>query len=204
VERARLLVLLSGSGRTMVNLVERSRAGTLPAEVVGVIASRACGGVDRAAELGVPAKIVAGEIPGGRLIELVREARAEYVVLAGYLRKVEIPAELEGRVVNIHPALLPSFGGRGMYGERVHRAVLEAGCKVSGCTVHLCTGEYDRGPILVQRACAVLPDDDEHTLAARVFAEECEAYPAAIAALVEGRVELRGGRAVVRGAGSAG
>lgn len=199
MERARLLVLLSGSGRTMVNLVERSRGGRLAAEVVRVVASRACGGVERARELGVPAEIVAGEIPGARLLELARGARADYVVLAGYLRKVEIPRELEGRVVNIHPALLPSFGGRGMYGERVHRAVLEAGCKVSGCTVHLCTAEYDRGPILVQRACPVLADDDEHTLAARVFAEECEAYPEAIAALVEGRVEVRGGRAVVRG-----
>jgi phosphoribosylglycinamide formyltransferase-1 len=110
--------------------------------------------------------------------------------LAGYLRRLSIPASLKWKIVNIHPALLPSFGGAGMYGERVHQAVLDAGCKVSGCTVHLCDDEYDRGPIIVQRTCEVREDDTAQTLAARVFEQECLAYPEALRLLMDGRVRI--------------
>jgi phosphoribosylglycinamide formyltransferase-1 len=189
--RARLLVLLSGSGRTMVNLAERCADGRLEAEIAGVIASRACAGVDRAVSLGLPVEVVPGEIPGPELATRASRAGADWVVLAGYLRRVEIPTELQGRVVNIHPALLPGdgtggrFGGPGMYGTRVHEAVLAAGERESGCTVHLCDAAYDAGPVVLRRSCPVEPDDTAETLAQRVFGLELEAYPEALQLLIE-------------------
>lgn len=183
---AKLAVLLSGGGRTMVNLQGAIERGELHARIVRVIASKTCAGVDRARELGIEAQIIEGEIPAARLDELL--ADAEWVVLAGYLKKVHVPERYRGRVVNIHPSLLPSFGGKGMYGHRVHEAVLSHGCKVSGCTVHLVDDQFDTGRIIAQRACPVLPDDTADTLAARVFEQECLVYPQAIADLIAGRV----------------
>jgi phosphoribosylglycinamide formyltransferase-1 len=110
----------------------------------------------------------------------VERARADLVVLAGYLHLLPIPESWRGRVLNIHPALLPKFGGKGFYGERVHRAVLAAGERESGCTVHYVTDEYDSGPPLLQLRVPVLPDDTPETLAARVFEAEKRALPAAI------------------------
>lgn len=189
--RARLLVMLSGSGRTMVNLAERCADGRLDAEIAGVIASRDCVGVERARELGLPVEIVPGVIPGQALAERMRSARADWAVLAGYLQRVEITPELAGKVVNIHPALLPGdgtggrFGGPGMYGSRVHKAVLEAGERESGCTVHLCDVAYDAGPVVLKRSCPVEPGDTPETLAARVFDLELEAYPAALQLVID-------------------
>ncbi len=100
--------------------------------------------------------------------------------------------------MNIHPALLPSFGGHGFYGDKVHRAVLESGAKITGCTVHFADNNYDRGPIILQRAVAVLDADDEHALADRVFAEECLAYPEAIRLFAEGRLAAAGRRVKIR------
>lgn len=184
------MVMLSGSGRTLVNLCDEITAGRLRARVAMVVASRDCPGIERARERSIPVTVEKGEIPPERLAELARSCDAALVVLAGYLKKVHIPRELEHKVVNIHPALLPSFGGHGMYGHHVHQAVLNHGCKVSGCTVHLCDAHYDRGPILIQRTCQVLEDDTPDTLAQRVFAEECIAYPQAIAMLLDGRVRV--------------
>ena len=187
-----LAVLLSGGGRTLLNIADRIDAGALSARVALVIASKECLGAERARARGFDVRIEPGDIARDRLGAMLREGGAEFVALAGYLRLVAIPPGFEDRVVNIHPALLPSFGGAGLYGERVHRAVLAAGCKVSGCTVHLCDERYDTGPILVQRCCPVLADDTPETLAARVFEEEKKAYPEALAALVEGRVRFSG------------
>ena len=100
--------------------------------------------------------------------------------MAGFLHLLEIPADFAGRVINIHPSLLPAFGGKGFHGEHVHRAVLERGCTVSGCTVHLVDDQYDHGRILLQATVPVLPDDTVSSLAARVFAAECDALPDAI------------------------
>ena len=100
--------------------------------------------------------------------------------MAGFLKHVLIPEDFVGRVINIHPSLLPSFGGPGMYGQRVHQAVLERGVKISGCTVHYVDNEYDNGPIILQRSCLVKDDDTAETLAARVFEQECQALPNAI------------------------
>lgn len=179
----RLCVLLSGSGRTLENLLEVIAQGRLAAQVALVISSRACRGEEIARRHGVPFVRLSGEIPRADLTRILREAGVDWVVLAGYLKKVAIPPGYEGRVVNIHPALLPRHGGPGMYGDRVHRSVLASGDVESGCTVHLCDDEYDRGRIVLQKRCPVEPGDDEHTLARRVFELEKLAYPEALATL---------------------
>jgi len=184
---ARLAVLLSGSGRTLVNLAARIEAGELPAEIALVVASRECPGAERARERGLPTRVVDPKTGQAELARQLREHGADWVVLAGYLSLLPIPSGFEGRVVNIHPALLPRHGGPGMYGERVHRAVLEAGDAESGCTVHLCDGAYDTGPVVLQKTCPVEPGDTPESLAARVFELEREAYPEALRALIAGR-----------------
>ena len=184
--RARLAVLASGRGRTVANLHERANAGALSATIDRVLASRACPAIDRCRTLGLAADVVDAD----RMSDELERAGVDWVVLAGYTRWLEIPPALRWRVVNIHPALLPSFGGRGMYGDRVHRAVLDAGCRVSGCTVHLCDDEFDRGPIVAQSPCEVRSDDTPDDLAARVFEVERDVYPRALQALFGGyRVE---------------
>jgi len=184
--RARLAVMLSGSGRTLEYLAEDAEAGRIPAEIALVIASRPCRGLERAEGRGIPTILRPGPIPARELEALLREHRIDWVALAGYLHLVDIPPSYEGRVVNIHPALLPAHGGPGMYGDRVHQAVLASGATESGCTVHLCDAAYDRGPIVVQRRCAVEPADTVRTLADRVFALEREAYPEALRMLMRG------------------
>jgi len=183
----RLAVLLSGSGRTLDNLLERIAAGGLAARVEAVISSRAdVRGVRIAEQGGIPVTVLP---PAGRAVEewsaaifaACAAARADLVVMAGFLHLVRIPAAFAGRVINIHPSLLPAFGGRGFHGMHVHRAVLERGCTVSGCTVHLVDDEYDHGRILLQQTVPVLRDDTPASLAARVFAAECQALPRAIA-----------------------
>ncbi len=193
----RIGVMLSGSGRTLDNLLTRIDAGTLAPErepgIGLVIASRECRGVEIATRAGIETRVIGGTIPGARLEELLVEHAIDLVVLAGYLRMIEIPRAYDDLVVNIHPALLPSFGGPGMHGMNVHRAVLERGCRVSGCTVHLCDAEYDRGPILLQKACPVLEGDDADTLAARVFELEKDALPEALELMLDGRVQVEEG-----------
>lgn len=180
MKRARLVLLISGGGRTALNILDEIERGALDAEIALVIASRECAGADRCRERGLDVIVEQGVIPPDRLKDILRGARADLVCLAGYLKLLPIPEGWAGRILNIHPALLPKFGGPGMYGDRVHRAVLEAGETESGCTVHECTDEFDRGTIVVQRRCPVLPDDTPETLAARVFEQECIAYPEAI------------------------
>ena len=129
-----------------------------------------------------------------QVLKLIDDAGADLVVLGGWLSLLRIPPAYAGRVINIHPALLPAFGGKGMYGRRVHAAVIEHGCKLSGCTVHLVDDQYDNGPIVLQRACPVLDDDTPETLAARVFEEEKVAYPEAIRLFQQGRLKVEGRR----------
>lgn len=178
--RPRLLIMLSGGGRTMLNLAASIHAGTLNAQIAAVVVSRECPGADAARSLGIPVEVLAGEISAHELETLARRHGAAWVVLAGYLRRVHIHPALAGRVVNIHPSLLPKFGGPGMYGRHVHEAVLRAGETESGCTVHLCDGEYDRGRIVLQERCPVLPGDTPETLGARVFEAECRTFPRAL------------------------
>ena len=172
----------------MVNLQRRIDDGRLAGSIELVIGSRAdAAGMQRAAEFGLDAQVIGkAQVadPAARsaaIFDAVRAAECDLVCLCGYLSLLQIPGDFEHRVLNIHPSLLPSFGGRGMYGLRVHQAVLDHGNTVSGCTVHLCDNTYDTGPVLLQRSCPVADNDTAETLAARVFEQECEAYPAAIA-----------------------
>ncbi len=175
----RLGVLLSGSGRTLQNLLDRVGDGRLRATIAGVGSDRADAfGLQRALEHGLEARHLK---EASATWSWLAELDVDLVVLAGYLRLLPIVPEFAGRVLNIHPALLPKFGGKGMHGDRVHAAVLAAGERESGCTVHLCNERYDEGRILLQARVPVLPNDTPAALAARVFAAECEAYPAAIA-----------------------
>ncbi len=195
----RLGGLLSGGGRTLLNVLGEIRAGRLDAEVATVIASRPCAGVQRCRQAGLGVHVVPyREMPdietySSRIVEHLDDAGVELAVQAGFLSLWRIPERYDGRVMNIHPALLPSFGGRGMFGLRVHRAVLSAGCKVSGCTVHFADNAYDSGPIIVQKAVAVREGDTPESLAARVFEAECEAYPEAISLFADGRLQVADG-----------
>lgn len=201
VKPVRLGVLISGGGTTLINLVECIKQGKLDAEVAVVISSRsAVAGVERAKAAGMNVKIIRtkdhpdiDEFSKAIERELIA-AKVDLVVQAGWLCLWKIPKRYDNRVMNIHPALLPGFGGQGMWGHHVHEAVLKAGCKVSGCTVHFCTNEYDSGPVIVQRCCPVKDDDTPDTLAARVFEQECIAYPEAIQLFAEGELTVEGGR----------
>jgi phosphoribosylglycinamide formyltransferase-1 len=196
-----IAVLLSGGGTTLQNLVDRIAAGTLNARIVQVISSKPeVAGIDRARKAGLPVEVVARksfariEEFSERTFDLCRTAGAELVCLAGYLQLLRIAEDYRGKVVNIHPALLPAFGGKGMYGHHVHEAVLEYGAKVSGCTVHFVDDQYDHGPIIAQRTVEVRNDDTPESLAARVFEAECEVYPEVISAIAAGRVRIHGRR----------
>jgi phosphoribosylglycinamide formyltransferase-1 len=204
VKPVRLGVLISGGGTTLMNILEHIKQGRLNAEVAIVICSRSSvTGVEKAKKAGLKVKIIRKkDFPGidgfsGRIEEELVAANVDLIVQGGWLCLWKIPARYENRVMNIHPALLPSFGGQGMWGHHVHEAVLAAGCKVSGCTVHFCTNEYDKGPIIVQRACEVKNSDSPETLAARVFEAECIAYPEAIRLFAEGKLHVQDGNIVV-------
>ena len=169
VKKLRLGALISGGGRTLMNILDYIKAGKLSAEVVIVIASRECKGAELARQAGLNVHVVPYkqmpnvETYSNRIVELLDAAKVDLVVQAGFLSYWKLPERYLGRVMNIHPALLPSFGGKGMYGLRVHQAVLAAGCKVSGCTVHFVDNEYDHGKIIVQKCVPVLPDDSPET-----------------------------------------
>ncbi|MBN1362534.1 MAG: phosphoribosylglycinamide formyltransferase [Sedimentisphaerales bacterium] len=204
-KKLRLGVLISGGGRTMTNILDEIKGKRLNAQIVTVISSRSTvAGVQRAEDAGLPVKVIrTKDHPDVDAFSeaLVRElagAEVDLVVQGGWLCLWRIPPQYTNRVMNIHPALLPAFGGQGMWGHHVHEAVLAAGCKVSGCTVHFCTNEYDAGPIIVQRTCPVEDDDTPDTLAARVFEQECLAYPQAIHLFAEGRLHIEGNRVKVK------
>ena len=151
----------------------------------------------RAQQAGIPVAVVAlGEDYETRLLAALAAANADTLALAGYLRKLpeSVVECFRERIVNVHPALLPAFGGKGMYGHHVHEAVLAYGCKVSGCTVHFVDTEYDTGPILLQRTVPVLDDDTPETLAARILPVEHAAYIEALQLIVEGKVLVNGRR----------
>lgn len=183
----RIAVLASGGGRSLENLAEKIAAGELDAQLALVLVNTPqAGAATRARRLGLELAVVDHRAFSGpdefsaALFAALDARQIDLAVLAGFLRLLVVPERWQGRVINIHPALLPKFGGKGFYGERVHAAVLAAGESVSGCTVHYVTNEYDAGPPLVQRRVPIKPGDDAHTLAARVFEEEQIALPAAI------------------------
>ena len=196
-----LAVLLSGSGRTLENFQQAIRAGRLNARVVVVVSSKEDAyGLVRAGQHGLEAVAVPRRsYPDPQAFNAAVNAVFAYypidlVILAGFLSLYEPPPALVGRVMNMHPALLPAFGGKGFYGNRVHRAVLESGVKLSGCTVHFADACYDHGPIILQAAVPVEDDDTVESLAARVFAAECTLYPQAIQLFAENRLHVEGRR----------
>lgn len=195
----RLAVLISGGGTTLKNLIDKIARGMLDVEIGVVIASTPkAAGLAFAAESGIPRHVVDyskydhAEEFSRAIFEICRQAEVDLVVMGGFLKQVVIPADFVHRVVNIHPALIPAFCGKGFYGRRVHAAAIEYGVKISGCTIHFVDNQYDHGPVIMQRAVPVLDDDTPESLAARVFAAECEAYPEAIALIAAGRVSVDG------------
>jgi phosphoribosylaminoimidazolecarboxamide formyltransferase/IMP cyclohydrolase len=191
----RIAVFASGRGSNLESLFER--LGDHPAaEIALVVADREAEALDRARDRDVPAATVDPGKPDS-LLALLAEHEIDWIVLAGYLRKVPaaVVEAYRNRILNVHPALLPRYGGEGMYGERVHRAVLEAGDTESGATVHLVDEEYDRGPIVAQRKVPVEPGDTPGSLAERVLLVEHELLPSVVAAAAEGRIRIVEGRA---------
>lgn len=183
----RLAILISGNGRTLQNFIDLIEKGDLPARIQVVISSRAGAfGVERARKHGLSVEVVprrtypSPEAFSNAITGVLDRYGIDLVLMAGFLCLYRIPPRYANRVMNIHPALLPAFGGPGMYGHRVHEAVLAAGVKESGCTVHLADNLYDHGPILLKRTVPVLPQDTPQSLAERVFREECVAYPEAV------------------------
>ena len=201
----RIAVLISGGGTTLRNFIEKINAGQLPVEIALVVSSS-----PTAPDCSSPKKpgiesrrhpahglCRSGGLQPGDLRSLPPR-KVDLVAMAGFLKRVTIPADFANRVVNIHPALIPAFCGHGFFGHRVHEAVLEYGAKLSGCTVHFADNQYDHGPVIVQRAVPVLYDDTPETLAARVFEAECEAYPEALRLIAAGRVSVEGRRVRIR------
>lgn len=211
--RLRLVVLLSGAGTTLQNLLDRSRgdqksadapAKAEPYEVVAVIGSKPDAyGLARAKHAGIPAVCIPRkeyadtDAYSAALWAEIRKYPVDIVVLAGFLHLLRVPEDFRNRIVNIHPALLPSFGGKGMYGIHVHEAVLAAGVKITGCTVHVVDERYDTGPIILQKAVPVLDGDTPEILQARVQAVEREALPEALRLIAGGRVRVEGRRVKV-------
>jgi formyltetrahydrofolate-dependent phosphoribosylglycinamide formyltransferase len=197
----RLAVFISANGTTLQNLLDRTADGRLRARIVLVVANHADAfGLVRAERAGVPTAVVerkecaSQDEFSGRIFALCRQAQADLVCLAGFLQLLHIPDDFAGRVMNIHPALIPAFCGKGYYGPHVHEAVLASGVKLTGCTVHFADNQYDHGPIILQKAVPVLDDDTADSLADRVFRQECEAYPEAIRLFAEGRLRVEGRR----------
>lgn len=190
-----LAVLLSGSGTTLQNLIDRIAAGTLAAEIRCVIGSRQSAyGLERARRHGIPASALPrrdypNDAAFNRAVwEEIREYEADLVVLAGFMLLLDVPPDYVHRIMNVHPALIPAFCGRGMYGHHVHEAVLHYGAKVSGATVHFVDDQYDHGPIILQGTVPVLDDDTPDSLAMRVQELERELYPRAIQLFSDGRL----------------
>ncbi|MFM7151666.1 MAG: phosphoribosylglycinamide formyltransferase [Gemmataceae bacterium] len=195
----RLGVLLSGSGSTLQNLIDHIADGKLPARIQTVISSKdGVLGIDRARQAHLPVHVVtrkscsSAEEFSKKVLGYCEDV--DLVCMAGFLQFLPVPEAFIGRVMNIHPALLPAFGGKGFHGLHVHQAALECGVKFSGCTVHFADNEYDHGPIILQKVVPVLDEDTPESLQQRVFAAECEAYPEAIRLFGEGRLQIVGRR----------
>lgn len=189
----RLCVLISGGGTTLANLIERIADGRLRGARIGhVVSSRSdARGVEIARSAGLAPQIIRrrdfhdDDAYAAAMTAAVESADVDLVVMGGFLCFWRLPRQWEWRVLNIHPALLPSFGGRGMYGLRVHEAVLASGAAESGCTVHVVDNEYDHGPIVAQTRVPVLPGDTPPTLAERVGVAERELYPRVIQSIAD-------------------
>jgi formyltetrahydrofolate-dependent phosphoribosylglycinamide formyltransferase len=200
----KIAVLISGGGRTLKNLLDMAVDEGLPIDVRLVISSSAkAAGLEFARNANIDsATFLRSTYPtdtdyGNAIFDACHAADVDFVVMAGFLKFAPVPDDFAGRVVNIHPALLPAFGGAGMYGHHVHQAVLDYGAKVTGCTVHFVDNEYDHGPVIWQQPVPVFDDDTAESLAARVFSAEREAYPHVLKLLATGKIRLDGRKVTI-------
>lgn len=201
----RLAVFASGGGTNFQAILDAVEAGDLPARVALLITDRAdAGAIDRAERSGVPTAVISPsstdeEAFEQQLLDALGHHQVSFVALAGFLKKIPsgVVVSFRHRILNIHPALLPAFGGRGMYGRRVHEAAIEYGVRWSGATVHLVDEEYDTGPVVLQEPVPVLPDDTPASLAARVLEVEHQLYPAALRLFAQDRVRIEGRRVII-------
>ncbi len=200
-------VLASGQGSNLKALIEANKCGKLDARIVLVLSDKSeAGAFETARQNDITTRhIVRPSFSSDNefdqaVIALLREHEVDFIALAGYLRMISpsIVKHYTDRILNIHPALLPAFGGKGMYGRKVHEAVLEYGCKVSGATVHLVEEGYDTGPPVMQRCVPVMHADTVETLAARVLEVEHKIYPEALQLFAEKRVEIQGRKVTIR------
>ena len=201
----RLAVLLSGSGSSLQNLIDRIDARELAAEIAVVIASKPDAfGLERARRRGIPAVAVPRKLHpdvtafNDALHAELARFDVGLVVLLGFLSPFETRGRYDGRAINVHPALVPAFSGRGCYGHRVHEAVMESGVKLTGATVHFVDAEYDHGPIILQEAVAVRDDDTPETLAQRVQEVERRLVPEAIRLFAGARLRIEGRRVKIQ------
>lgn len=198
----KIAMLVSGSqgrGSTLQNMADACEDGRLPGACVVAVIGSVSGStaIERAAARGLPTFVVSAkpaEDYDRRLLAAVKDAAPDAICLAGYMRILPdtVLAAYPGRILNIHPALLPAFGGKGMYGHHVHQAVIDYGVKVTGCTVHFVDPSYDNGPVILQKPVPVEDDDTPESVGARVLAAEHAAYPEAVRLLAEGRLRIEG------------
>lgn len=197
--RFTIAVLISGSGTTLRNLISEREAGNLKVDIGLVISSKPdVGGIVFAKNASIPVKTFdhrhysTAAALSDQIFPACRDALIDLVVMGGFLRKLNIPADFENRVINIHPSMIPAFCGKGMYGIRVHEAVIEKGSMLTGCTVHFVDNQFDHGPIIAQQTVRVNAGDSPQTLAARVFRAECELYPRVINTIASGTIRVVG------------
>lgn len=194
----RLAVCVSGGGTTLQNLIDLTRSRRLKGSVVQVVASRPrIGAIPKAEAAGIPLALASRTAKSradfsASVFHPIRQRQADLVILGGFLALLDIPPDYQGRVINVHPSLIPAFSGKGFHGLAVHQAALETGVKVSGCTVHFADATYDTGPIILQKTVPVLETDTAESLGGRVFQAECQALPEAIRLYAEGRLKIEG------------
>ncbi len=197
MSKFRIAVLISGGGTTLRNLIERRDSGSLDVEIALTLSSNpAARGLEFSKKAAIPTGVFdhrvfsrADEI-SREIFSSCRNQKIDLVVCGGFLRRLRIPDDFSGRVINIHPSLIPDFCGKGMYGLYVHKAVIEAKRTESGCTVHVVDDKFDHGPIIAQRRVPVFPDDTPEQLADRVFQAECDLYPVVIRGVASGTVRI--------------
>jgi len=198
----KLAVFVSGRGTNLLNIIKKHEEGFLKSEISLVISDHPCKAAESSGNAGIPTRVIdpksfEGEDAFGKaLLDVLTGYKIDLVVLAGFLKKVPnvVVESFKNRIINIHPALLPSFGGKGMYGMKVHQAVVEYGCKVSGVTVHIVDTEYDHGPILLQKCVAVDFADTPESLAEKIHLIEHGILPEAIRLFEDNAIKIEGRR----------
>ena len=207
MKKLNLVVLASGGGTNLQAIIDNIEAGKVDAQIRAVISNNSkSGALERARKHNIPdihlshKQFATPEEFDQKLLSILKEKETDLVVLAGYMKMLS-PAVIrayKNRIINIHPALLPAFGGKGMYGIHVHEAVIESGVKVTGVTVHTVDEVYDHGPILFQKCVPVLGDDTPESLQKRVLPFEHEAYSEVIQLFAEGGIEIKDNRALIK------